>query len=213
MSLNDIKDKINPWFVKILYAYRPGSNFSDNPPDLWQRWELSCPFWVLRNNFASDMTAAMYFEPRDAARKLEFDKVLDLLQKEALTPMAAEILSALHPSLRFDDTDRQLRETRDFKLAIEKNDRFPLDAFEDIRPALRMLDIDGYTLQTESFQQILHILLLTRDVFRFFAQGAKKEIYPKLYDIIRPMSFDEGLIKAIMAVFDEKGNIRPDASP
>ena len=30
---------------------------------------------------------------------------------------------------------------------------------------------------------------------------------------MRPLSLDEGLIKAIMAVFDEKGDIRPDASP
>jgi DNA mismatch repair protein MutS2 len=155
----------------------------------------------------------MNFEPKDVYHKLEFDKIIDLLGKEALTPMAAEEIRQLAPSIRFDETDLRLREVRDYKLALEKNDRFPLAVFADIRPNLRMLEIDGYTLQAESFQNILKILWIMRDLFKFFAEGPKKEIYPKLYDLIRPLSFDEGLIKAITAVFDDKGEIRPDASP
>ena len=79
--------------------------------------------------------------------------------------------------------DLELRETRDFKLVLEKNDRFPLQSFSDIRPELKLLEIDGYTLQTESFQAILRILFVVRDIFKYFAGGAKKEIYPKLYGI------------------------------
>lgn len=154
----------------------------------------------------------MKFEPRDVFQKLEFDKVLDLLEKEAMTPMAAERLRALTPSLSFQEIDQWLRETREYKLTLEKNDRFPLEAFSDLRPNLRMLEIAGYTLPTEAFQQILRILLIMRDVFKFFS-GVKKEIYPRLYDLIRPLSFDEGLIRAIASVFDETGEIRPDASP
>jgi DNA mismatch repair protein MutS2 len=155
----------------------------------------------------------MVFEPKDVYRKLEFDKVIELLEKEALTPMGAELLHATAPSMDFKVIDRNLREVRDFKLALEKNDRFPIEVFPDVRPDLRMLEIEGYTLQAESFQGILRILLLMRGIFKYFGAGPKKEIYPKLYDVVRHLSFDEGLIKAITAVFDEKGEIRPDASP
>lgn len=154
----------------------------------------------------------MNFEPRDVFQKLEFDKILDLLEKEALTPMAAGELQALKPSTSFVQIDLLLRETREFKLALEKNDRFPIEPFSDLGPDLRMLDISGYTLQAEAFQRIVRILMLMRDIFKFFS-GVKKEIYPKLFDIVRPLSFDEGLIRAIQGVFDEKGEIRPDASP
>jgi DNA mismatch repair protein MutS2 len=88
-----------------------------------------------------------------------------------------------------------------------------LKRFPTFSPDLKMLDIDGFTLQAEAFQGILKVLVMMRDVFKFFAGGAKKEIYPKLYDITRDLSNDEGLMKAITAVFDEKGEIRPDASP
>lgn len=155
----------------------------------------------------------MHFEPKDVYRKLEFDKIIELLEKEALTDMGRDELHQISPSIRFDEIDLQLREVREYKLALEKNDRFPLEIFADIRPDLRMLEIEGYTLQASSFQQILHILLLMRDIFKFFGAGPKKEIYPKLYDIVRSLTFDDGLVRAIMGVFDEKGEIRPDASP
>ncbi|MEO0006319.1 MAG: hypothetical protein RJA20_515 [Bacteroidota bacterium] len=155
----------------------------------------------------------MRFEPKDVVVKLEYDKVVDLLEKETLTDMAAEMARNLMPSADFNAIDVSLRETRDFKLALEKNDRFPLQAFPDVKPELKMLEIDGYTLQMESFQGILRILFNMRDIFRYFASGPKKDIYPKLFDLIRPLSFDEALIKAIQQVFDDKGEVRPDASP
>jgi len=155
----------------------------------------------------------MIFEPKDVFQKLEFDKVLDLLEKEALTPMAAEMLRAVSPGTDFAHIDRSLRELREFKLILEKNDRFPLANFPDITPDLKMLEIDGFTLQAEAFQGILRVLVMTRDVFKFFASGAKKEIYPQLFDLTRNLSYDEGLMKSITAVFNEKGEIRPDASP
>lgn len=155
----------------------------------------------------------MIFEPKDVFRKLEFDKILDLLEKEAFTPMAAEELRRVAPMTDFAQIDQSLREIREFKLMLEKNDRFPLERFPDIQPDLKMLDIDGFTLQAEAFQGILRVLVMMRDVFKFFAGGAKKEIYPKLYDITRGLSNDENLMKSITAVFNEKGEIRPDASP
>lgn len=154
----------------------------------------------------------MNFEPKDVYQKLEFDKVVELLRRECLTEMAVEQVENLQQSTDFQWIDKALRETAEFKLTLEKNDRFPIASFSDIEPAMKMLDIDGYTLDAGAFQQIVQILYLTRDVFKYFG-GQKKEIYPHLFDIVRPLSFDEGLIKAINAVFTEKGEIRPDASP
>ena len=154
----------------------------------------------------------MIFEPRDVFQKLEFDKILELLEKEALTPLAAERLKALSPITKFDQIDRWLRETKEYKLTLEKNDRLPLDVFSDIRPDLRMLEITDYTLGAEAFQRLLRILLNMRDLFKFFS-GVKKEIYPNLYEHVRMLSFDEELISAISLVFDDEGEIRPNASP
>ncbi|MCB9342450.1 MAG: Smr/MutS family protein [Saprospiraceae bacterium] len=155
----------------------------------------------------------MVFEPKDVLKKLEFDKILDILLKEALTSLAIERIEKLSPLTDFTKVDLALRETRDYKLALEKNEKIPLRSFSDIRSELKMLEVPGYTLATEAFQNILNILLVVRDLIKYFSTGAKKEIYPKLYDILRPLTFDEELVAAINKVFDDKGDIRADASP
>ena len=162
--------------------------------------------------FVAMSTTVMNLEPRDLFRNLEFDKVLELLESEAMTPMAAKWFQELQPSTAFEQVDRWLREAKEFKLTLEKNDRLPLEMYADIRPDLRLLSKTDYTLGAESFQNIQRILITMRDVFRFFS-GFKKEIYPNLFNLIRDLSFDEELIRAISTVFDDEGEIRPDASP
>jgi DNA mismatch repair protein MutS2 len=154
----------------------------------------------------------MTFEPKDVFTKLEFDKVLQLLEKHCLTEITAALVRELKPVTDFHTLDLLLKETRDMKLALEKNDRFPIATFAEIRDDLKLLSIEGYTLTADSFKQIVTVLYLVRDIFKYFS-GQRKEIYPKLFDIIRALHFDENLIKAINTVFDDKGEIRPDASP
>lgn len=154
----------------------------------------------------------IHFEPRDVLHKLEFDRILDLLEKHALTPMGVEQLRATLPMLDFERIDTALREVRDYKLLLEKNERLPIETFADLRPALRLLAVPEYTLSLEAFQDIRRVLVLIRGIFRFFS-GPKKEIYPKLYAHVKHLPYEEALLKALEEVFDDKGDIRPDASP
>ncbi len=155
---------------------------------------------------------SIHFEPRDVLHKLEFDRIIEALEKHTLTPMGVEAVRHIVPMLDFERTDTALREVREYKLLLEKNERLPLETFSDLRPSLRLLMVPDYTLSLESFQHIRRVLLLMRGVFRFFG-GAKKEIYPKLYAHIKHLPSEEELLRAIEEVFDDKGEIRPDASP
>jgi DNA mismatch repair protein MutS2 len=74
-----------------------------------------------------------------------------------------------------------------------------------------MLEIEGFVLPEEGLQKLNILLLFVRDIFKFF-NADRKEVYPTLYDVIRPIHFNEDLLKAIEKVIDEDGNIRPDAS-
>jgi DNA mismatch repair protein MutS2 len=157
-------------------------------------------------------TKSMRFEPREVPLRLEFDRILALVEKHTLTPMGAERVRLIVPMLDFERIDTALREAREYKLLLEKNERLPLEIFSDLRPTLRLLAVPDYTLPLEGFQNIRRVLVLVRGVFRFFA-GPKKEIYPKLYAPIAHLPNEEHLLQAIDAVLDDKGNVRPDASP
>ncbi len=143
---------------------------------------------------------------------MEFDKILELVERECLGELGRQAVRDQPFSTDFHTIDRMLKEGREFKLTIERNEKFPFAAYQDIRPDLKMLAIDGYVLSVDGFQKIVAILLIIRDLWRFFG-GQKKEVLPRLYEILRPLSYDERLQKEIASVFDDNGNVRPDASP
>jgi DNA mismatch repair protein MutS2 len=154
----------------------------------------------------------MQLLPKDLFEKLEFDKVLELLQGECLGELGQQAARALQPLDRLSSIDRRLEETSEFKRTIERDERFPIVAYYDISEELRMLEVEGYVLPEEGLRLINIQLCNVRDIFLFF-YTSRRETYPALYDIIRRISFEDSLVDAIGKVIDEEGNIRPDASP
>lgn len=154
----------------------------------------------------------MQLEPKDLYEKLEFDKILGLLQKYCLGELGKEATDNIGPETEPILIRGKLEEVKEFKLTLENDDRFPISSYSEISKDLRMLEVVDFVLPEEGLQRINIILLFIRGIFKFFT-NTRQEVYPRLYNIIRNVSFDEGLIEAIEKVIDEEGNIRPDASP
>lgn len=154
----------------------------------------------------------MQLLPRDLYEKLEFDKVLELLEKECLGELGVETVKGLRPADDISLIERSLNEAREFRLSMDENDHFPIFSYSVVSEELRMLEVEGYVLPEEGLRNIRNVLVFTHRIFRFF-KGARRETYPALYENIRELSFDKALIEAIEKVVDEDGNIRPDASP
>ncbi|MEQ8703227.1 MAG: endonuclease MutS2 [Phaeodactylibacter sp.] len=154
----------------------------------------------------------MQLLPKDIFEKLEFDKVLHLLEQECMGEPGRVLARELVPSDRKSQIEVALSEAQEFVRSLEHNDYFPVRAYESVNEELEMLKVEGYVLPVKGLQNLNLILLFTGDVFRFF-NARRRETYPTLYKVIRDVSFNEDLIKAIEGVIDEDGNIRPDASP
>lgn len=154
----------------------------------------------------------MEIAPKDLLEKLEFTKVLEILERDCFGELGREAVREMPILTDRDWIETSLREVDEYRRMIVENDPFPMRVYEDIAQDVRMLEIEGYVLSEESLQRIGLLLMLTRDIFRFFAP-VRREKYPRLWDIIRSYTFEEGLVEAIGKVLDEKGEIRPDASP
>ena len=152
----------------------------------------------------------MQLIPTDVHEKLEFDKVIELLEKQCLGELGIERIRNLkiHTSATIIDT--LLTEVLEYVTAIEDKHRFPISTYYSISEDLKVLAIEGYVLGVEALQRINTLMLQIRDIYLFFKKH--KNVYKTLYDIIKETSFDEDLIKSIMRVIDEEGKIRPDAS-
>ncbi|MEZ4931910.1 MAG: Smr/MutS family protein [Saprospiraceae bacterium] len=154
----------------------------------------------------------MQLEPKDLYEKLEFDKILALLEKECYGELGKREIKKLPMMTEVAAIERCLNETWEYKITVEQNDHFPLSTYEDLAADLKYLHIEDYVLPEEAWRRILNVLLITGDIFRFFDKE-RKQIYPHLFDIIRPFDYDVELAKAIQRVFDDDGNIKPNASP
>ena len=153
----------------------------------------------------------MRFIPNDIYEKLEFDKVLELLEQQCLGELGVEKIrnTVIHHKARIIET--LLKEVLEYKTASEEKHRFPIRAYESIAKDLKVLDIDGYVLSVEALRRINNIMLQIRDIYKFFKKH--RSTYRTMYDIVKKTSFNEDLIKSIQRVIDEDNNIRPDASP
>lgn len=154
----------------------------------------------------------MQFEPKDLFERLEFDKIIDLLQSLCLGELGRQEASAILPETQLASIERKLEEAREFRMTFDRFDPFPITAYFDIEPDLRLLSIEDYVLSEEAFRRIHIVLRFTKEIFRYFSPE-RRLLYPTLYEIVRSHTFEEDLIKQIEGIIDEDGNIRPNASP
>ncbi|MCB0644252.1 MAG: endonuclease MutS2, partial [Phaeodactylibacter sp.] len=154
----------------------------------------------------------MVLEPQDLLEKLEFDKLLELLKRECFGALGQEAVRLIRFDTQLEPIQRKLSEVETFKRILESPDQFPIYAYENVSQDLRMLEVEGYVLPEEGLQRLNVQLLMVKAIFVFFSPE-RQQVYPALYQLIRPIEFDETLQAAIDRVIDEEGQIRPDASP
>jgi len=154
----------------------------------------------------------MVLHPKDTFEKLEFNKVLQLVEEACYGALGRQAVGAIRPEVSNVLIEAKLEEVAQYKRSIEEDEPIPIGAYVDVSDDLKHLEIVDYVLGEDSLQRIAGALRLTRDLFQFF-KGDRRAVYSRLYDIVSPHQFDEGLLKAIDRVIDEEGNIRPDASP
>ncbi len=154
----------------------------------------------------------MQLQPKDLYTKLEFDKVLELLEKECLGELGRKEIQNLKPDTNIILVRGKLREAAEYKKLLEENINFPISAYEDIRDDLKYLEVVDYVLSVESLQRVYIVLKTTANIIAFFNK-ARIDKYPSLHRIISELVLDMDLAKSIDKVVDEKGEIRPNASP
>ena len=108
----------------------------------------------------------MQLEPKDLYEKVEFEKVIELLQKECLGELGKNAIQDLPIMTVRKDIHQQLLEVSEYKLSIDDNKHFPLTSYSDLSDDLKHLGIEDSVLTTEGLQRINTILLAIRDVFR-----------------------------------------------
>ena len=150
--------------------------------------------------------------PRNLAEKLGLDRI-----KEKLAEGCESVLGKLEVSRLAIYSDKAtintlLEQVREFVLLIEADEyeSTPTD-FELMKEAIDRLKINGSVLSEEQFLKIGRFLRQLSHLMRLLKKY--REDFPRLYELSGIYGYEKVILASIDAVFDEKGQIRPEVSP
>ncbi|NJB85515.1 DNA mismatch repair protein MutS2 [Lewinella marina] len=155
----------------------------------------------------------MQLLPADTLEKLEFDKVLALVERQCQGELGRASARQLTPSTDVKEINRWLDQVAEFRQGTEERNMFAITAYEDVDEELRALRVEGYALVESGLAKLNVLLLQAKQLFGFFNAGSRQSAYPQLYAVVREVEYLPELSAAIEAVIDAEGNIRSDASP
>ncbi|MBY0245572.1 MAG: endonuclease MutS2 [Sphingobacteriaceae bacterium] len=149
--------------------------------------------------------------PENCADRLGFDEIKLLISKHCLSTMGKTMVDKMQIITKFDQINKFLRQTNEFKSILTNNEPLQISTFFDVKILVDKIRVEGAFLSEEELFQIYVSLQTVFSVIRFFDE--RKEIYPNLEALFEHLPIEKDILKNINSVIDEKGKIRPNASP
>lgn len=148
-----------------------------------------------------------------AEEQLEFHKVRELLAGHARGEHGRQACLLLHPMADIQDIQDRVDQVYEYAEMLALSVRPQLSSYEDISSSLEHLPIDGYVLPQEDLHEIGRQMEQVQLIHKFYEKPDHRRDYPVIYQWTHRASDPSKLIKSIRAILDEKGDVRPDASP
>ncbi len=148
-----------------------------------------------------------------AEEQLEFHKIRELLSGYARGIHGRTSCLDLHPSIDIDAIRYRLDEIFEYSDISTLSSRLQLSPYEDVNTSLEHLAIEGYVIPQEDIHEMGKQMEQVRLVHQFFEKPDYRRDYPTIYQWTTRALNPALLIKKIRVIIDEKGDVRPDASP
>ncbi len=149
--------------------------------------------------------------PKNIEHKLEFDQVKELLRKKCLSPLGEQYIDKIRFVNRFDVLEKILQQANEFKILLTSDTPFPAEYYYDIRPWLNRASVEGTFLLEDEWHQTRLLLQTFQFITKYFEQ--RNDRYTQLAALFGGIQFNQLLVKHIEKVIDDKGALRPNASP
>jgi DNA mismatch repair protein MutS2 len=150
--------------------------------------------------------------PSNFESKVGFDRIRFQLEALCLSDMGRAKVREISFTDDFGLIIEKLESTEEFREILLSTKAFPSQDYFDLRVELRRLAVEGTYIDPEKLAELRCSLKTIADILLYFKKSAPAK-YPRLKRIIEPAGFDEGLIKSIDKILDDKARIRDIASP
>ncbi len=142
-------------------------------------------------------------------QELEFPELLSEISPFAFSPKIEEKINSLLPLAQID-AEIALKKTSEFLTSFESANAIPFNEYEDIETELKLMLIENFRLENQSF---IKIKLLTEQIGklqRFFPLYS--ETFPTLKSDVEILNYRKEIIDKVERVFNRFGEVKPDAS-
>jgi len=148
--------------------------------------------------------------PDNCLDRLGFNEVKQLIYKHCLSPMGQYMVGKMQVMNKYDQINKFLRQTKEFKNILENQEPLQISTFFDIKSLADKIRVEGSYLVEDELFQIYLSLQTVFSVLRFFDE--RKDVYPNLEALFEHLPVEKNILKKIEMVLDAKGKIKPNAS-
>lgn len=145
--------------------------------------------------------------------KLEFNKVLDILNGYTHTYIGKELVASLNPSNNKDIVKRILAETTEATILVLRKGNAPISQIENISISLKKLESNGI-LSSKELLDIAHVLKISRELKEYFSSslGKTDEIFPNLEQYFNQLYTNKSIEDKIFSSIIDENTIDDNAS-
>ncbi len=148
--------------------------------------------------------------PQNSLQKLGFDDIKNSIKNCCISEMGRGMVDKMQFMSNYDQINKFLRQTNEFKNIIENDQPLPIQSFFDIKKLAEKARIEGTFLSEDEVFQIYSSLQTVFSVIKYFAD--REGQYPNLEALFEHLPIEKNILKHIEAVIDVKGKIKPNAS-
>ncbi|HET7233988.1 MAG TPA: endonuclease MutS2 [Longimicrobium sp.] len=148
-----------------------------------------------------------------ALNVLEYRDALDLVARNASSPLGADAVRALQPSADLGWIEPELARVEEMRAFLGGDTGWGLPAIPDVREGVRRLRIEGSVLEAGQLRDLGTLLASSRTTRRALLADGGAERFPLLALMAGGLVQAEKDEAQIARAIDEAGAVRDDASP
>ncbi|WP_447767708.1 endonuclease MutS2 [Sphingobacterium faecium] len=148
--------------------------------------------------------------PNNASDKLGFAEIKELIKQKCISESGRDLVDKIQPQTRFDQIDKFLRQTNEFKYLLTSDDALPVDHLYPIRALVEKAKVEGAFLMEEEFHRVLLSLKTVYAIIRYF--NDRQGQYPNLELLFEHLPIEKQIIRDIEMIIDDRGKMKHNAS-
>jgi len=142
---------------------------------------------------------------------LEFPTICSQLSEYCITEKGKEKALHLTPYSTYKSIYFHLHQTEEYKSSSLQEKPIPNHGFESVGEAIKILGLEGSTMELNGFRKILNLSETTNIHIKYFKKY--KDLYPNLFRSTQPIEYTTAIADEIRRIIDKFGEVKNDATP